>query len=97
MLFKCLLQQRSTRGAIDFHTTETKIEFGPDKKIVRIYPYERNDAHRIIEECMIAANVAAAKFLTKRKFPGLYRIHEGPTATKLKELRQLLKRKIILN
>ena len=91
LLFKCLLQQRSTRGAIDFHTTETKIEFGPDKKIVRIYPYERNDAHRIIEECMIAANVAAAKFLTKRKFPGLYRIHEGPTATKLKELRQLLK------
>ena len=90
-LFKALLQQRITRGAIDFHSTETKIEFGPNKKIVRIYPYERNDAHRVIEECMIAANVAAAKFLTKRKFPGLYRIHEGPTAIKLKELRQLLK------
>ncbi len=90
-LFKALLEQRTHRGAIDFHTTETKIEFGPDKKIVRIYPYERNDAHRVIEECMIAANVAAAMFLTKRKFPGLYRIHEGPTASKLKELRQLLK------
>ena len=91
LLFKSLLQQRIHRGAIDFHSTETKIEFGPDKKIIRIYPYVRNDAHRVIEECMIAANVAAAKFLTKRKFPGLYRIHEGPTATKLKELRQLLK------
>lgn len=91
LLYKALLQQRVTRGAIDFHTTETKIEFGSDKKIVRIYPYERNDAHRVIEECMIAANVASAMYLTKHKFPGLYRIHEGPTATKLKELRQLLK------
>jgi len=91
LLFKALLQQRITRGAIDFHSTETKIEFGPDKKIIRIYPYERNDAHRIIEECMIMANVASAMYLSKRKFPGLYRIHEGPTATKLKELRQLLK------
>lgn len=91
LLYKALLQQRITRGAIDFHSTETKIEFGPDKKIVRIYPYHRNDAHRVIEECMIAANVAAAMFLTKRKFPGLYRIHEGPNPSKLKELRQLLK------
>ena len=91
MLFKALLSERSTRGAIDFHSTETKIEFGPDQKIVKIYPYERNDAHRIIEECMIAANVAAARYLNKNKFPGLYRIHEGPTDTKLKELRQLLK------
>ena len=91
VLFKALLAERSTRGAIDFHSTETKIEFGPDQKIVKIYPYERNDAHRIIEECMIAANVAAARYLTKNKFPGLYRIHEGPTDTKLKELRQLLK------
>ncbi len=91
LLYKALLRQRIARGAIDFHSTETKIEFGPDKKILRIYPYERNDAHRIIEECMIAANVAAARFLTKRKFPGLYRIHEIPTASKLKELRQLLK------
>ena len=91
LLYKVLQKNRTERGAIDFHTTETKIEFGPDKKIVKIYPYERNDAHRIIEECMIAANVAAAKYLTKNKFPGMYRIHEGPTETKLKELRQLLK------
>jgi ribonuclease R len=90
-LFTALLGYREKRGAIDFHSTETKIEFGPDKKIVRIYPYERNDAHRVIEECMIAANVAAAKFLTKNKISGLYRIHEGPKETKLKELHQLLK------
>ena len=90
-LFIALLGYREERGAIDFHSTETKIEFGPDKKIVRIYPYERNDAHRVIEECMIAANVAAAKFLTKNKIPGLYRIHEGPKETKLKDLRELLK------
>ena len=91
LLFKAFLKFRKERGAIDFHTTETKIEFGENKKIARIYPLERNDAHRIIEECMIAANVAAAKYLTKHKFPGLYRVHEGPTATKLKELHQLLK------
>ncbi|MFK7794852.1 MAG: ribonuclease R [Gammaproteobacteria bacterium] len=90
-LFLAMVGYREKRGAIDFHSTETKIEFGPDKKIVRIYPYERNDAHRVIEECMIAANVAAAKYLTKNKIPGLYRIHEGPKETKLKELRQLLK------
>jgi ribonuclease R len=90
-LYKALLGNRTERGAIDFHSTETKIEFGPDQKIVRIYPYERNDAHRIIEECMITANVAAARYLSKNKFPGLYRIHEGPKDTKLKELRQLLK------
>ena len=91
LLFKAFLEFREDRGAIDFHTTETKIEFGENKKIARIYPFERNDAHRIIEECMIAANVAAAKFLTKKKLPALYRIHEKPTPTKLKELRQLLK------
>ena len=91
LLFKAFLGYRKERGAIDFQTTETKIEFGENKKIARIYPYERNDAHRIIEECMIAANVSAAKFLAKNKFPSLYRIHEGPTETKLKELRQLLK------
>lgn len=91
LLFGALLKYRTDRGAIDFHTTETKIEFGEDQKILRIYPFERNDAHRIIEECMIAANVAAAKFLAKKKLPTLYRIHEGPAPTKLKELRQLLK------
>ena len=91
LLFRAFLAYRKERGAIEFHTTETKIEFGENKKIARIYPFERNDAHRIIEECMIAANVATAKLFAKHKFPSLYRIHEGPTPTKLKEVRQLLK------
>lgn len=91
LLFKAFLDYREERGAIEFHTTETKIEFGENRKIARIYPFERNDAHRIIEECMIAANVAAAKFLAENKFPGLYRVHEGPTPAKLKDLHQLLK------
>ena len=90
-LFRILLNSRTERGAIDFNSTETKIEFGPDQKIVKIAPCERNDAHRIIEECMILANVAAARYLTKHKCPGLYRVHEGPTETKLKELNELLK------
>ena len=91
ILFKAFIAFRKDRGAIEFHTTETKIEFGENKKIARIYPFERNDAHRIIEECMIAANVAAAKYFEKNKFPSLYRVHEGPTPTKLKELHPLLK------
>lgn len=90
-LFRILLSARGQRGAIDFNSTETKIEFGPDQKITKIAPYVRNDAHRIIEECMILANVAAARYLAKHKCPGLYRVHEGPTDSKLKELNELLK------
>ena len=91
LLYKAFLGARTQRGAIEFNTTETKIDFGPDQKIERVYPYIRNDAHRIIEECMITANVAAARFLSKHKFPALYRVHEGPAETKIEELRALLK------
>jgi len=91
LLYKAFLSSRTKRGAIEFNTTETKIDFGPDQKIERVYPYIRNDAHRIIEECMITANVAAARFLSKHKFPALYRVHEGPAESKLEELRNLLK------
>ncbi|HAS85299.1 MAG TPA: ribonuclease R, partial [Candidatus Competibacteraceae bacterium] len=76
--------------AMDFDTQETVIEYGADRKIERILPTERNDAHRLIEECMIAANVAAARFLQRNKIPGLYRIHEGPTEERLKKLRAFL-------
>ena len=89
-LYKVLHKAREARGAIDFDTTETRIEFGPDRKIDRIVPVERNDAHRLIEECMIAANVAAARFLARHKLPTLYRVHEGPTAEKLTALREFL-------
>ncbi len=89
-VFKALHAARNRRGAIDFDTTETKIVFGEDRKIEKIVPTERNDAHRLVEECMIMANVAAARFLKKHKVPALYRIHDQPPAEKVEELREFL-------
>ncbi len=89
-LFKALQSQRAQRGAIDFDTTETHIEFNAQQRVERIVPVERNDAHRLIEECMLAANVATAKFLLRKKQPALYRIHEGPAEEKLTDLREFL-------
>jgi ribonuclease R len=90
-LFKILVKSRAERGAIDFETIETQIVFDDKGKIDRIVPVHRNDAHRVIEECMLAANVCASDFLRKRKQPMLYRIHEGPTPEKLAALREFLK------
>jgi len=90
-LFKVLVKSRAERGAIDFETIETQIVFDDQGKIERIVPVYRNDAHRVIEECMLAANVCASDFLMKRKHPMLYRIHEGPTPEKLAALREFLK------
>jgi ribonuclease R len=90
-LFRALLKAREERGAIDFETIETQFIFGEDNRLLRIDRVERNDAHRIIEECMLAANVCASDFLSSRKHPALYRIHEGPTPEKLKALREFLK------
>ncbi|MGZ5095167.1 MAG: ribonuclease R [Burkholderiales bacterium] len=90
-LFKVLAQARGKRGAIDFETIETQIIFDEQGKIARIVPVRRNDAHRVIEECMLAANVCASDFLRKRKQPMLYRVHEGPTPEKLAALREFLK------
>ena len=89
-LYKVLHRKRTRRGAIDFDTTETRIIFGEDKKIDQILPIDRNDSHKMIEECMIAANVAAARFLAQAKMPSLYRIHEGPNEEKLQDLRVFL-------
>lgn len=89
-LFRVLHQARAKRGAIDFDMPETKVVFGRDRKIEKIVPYERFISHRVIEECMLSANICAAKFLKKNKKPALYRIHEGPTAAKLKNLQQFL-------
>jgi ribonuclease R len=89
-LYRILRQAREQRGAIDFDTQETVIEYGVDRKIERIVPTERNDAHRLIEECMIAANVAAARFLRRHRIPALYRIHAGPTTEKLERLHGFL-------
>lgn len=89
-LYKALLAGRHVRGAIDFETQETRIVFGADRKISEIRPTQRNDAHRLIEECMLCANVATARFLQKHAIPALYRVHDGPPQEKLNNLRQFL-------
>jgi len=90
-VFRALLKARQKRGAMDFDTIETELKFDAHGKIERIVPVARNDAHRLIEECMLAANVCASEFLQKRKHSALYRIHEGPTPEKLAALREFLK------
>lgn len=90
-VFKALLTARQKRGAIDFDTTETYIVCNAQGKIEQILPRQRNDAHKLIEECMLAANVCAADFLKRNKHPGLYRVHAGPTAEKLENLRTFLR------
>ena len=90
-VFQVLLQARGRRGAIDFETSETRFLFDHEGKIDRIVPTERNDAHRLIEECMLAANVSAADFLQQSGQGALYRVHEGPTAEKLATLREFFK------
>ena len=85
-----LRRARAERGAIDFDMTETKVVLGPDGRVERLEAAERNVAHRIIEECMVAANVAAARFLEHHRLRTLYRIHEGPSADKVEELRAFL-------
>ncbi len=89
-VFEALFAARQKRGAIDFESTETKIVFDANRKIESIEPVQRNVAHRLIEECMIAANVATAKFLAKKKMPLLYRVHTGPDAEKLANLKEFL-------
>ncbi|MCF6281211.1 MAG: ribonuclease R [Candidatus Polarisedimenticolaceae bacterium] len=89
-LFQVLFAARQKRGAIEFDTPETKIVFGEDKRVDRIVPVYRNDAHRLIEECMLSANVATARMLLRKKQPALYRIHETPVEAKLADLRDFL-------
>ena len=90
-LYQKLFKQRITRGAIEFDTTETRIEFDQKGKIKRILPVTRNEAHRIIEECMLLANVSASHFLQIQDTPTLYRVHEGPDERKLRDLKQFLR------
>ncbi len=89
-LYQALRDARAERGAIDFDTVETRVVFSAERKIERIVPVLRNDAHRLIEECMLCANVATARFLEKLRLPALYRVHEGPAGEKLTALRQFL-------
>ena len=90
-VFKALLGARQKRGAIDFESFETRMIFDEHGKIDKIVRVERNDAHRLIEECMLAANVCASDYLEKNEQPTLYRVHEGPSPEKLEALRSMLK------
>ncbi len=90
-LFQLLQQSRKERGAIDFDTVETKIVCNELGRIEKIIGVVRNDAHRLIEECMLSANTCAADFMLRSKHIGLYRVHEGPTPEKLKSLREFLR------
>jgi ribonuclease R len=90
-VFRALLKARGTRGAIDFETTETQIVCDESGRIQRIVPRTRNDAHRLIEEAMLAANVCSADFIASHKHPALYRVHEGPTPEKKQILQNYLK------
>ena len=89
-LYHVLRAARDKRGAIDFETVETRIVFNENRKIDAIVPVVRNDAHKLIEECMLCANVATARFYDANKLPMLFRVHEGPSEEKLEGLRKFL-------
>src|SRR5450830_22170 len=89
-VYQLMLTQREKRGAIEFESSETVMMFNDNGKIDMIVPSTRNEAHKLIEECMLAANVCAADFLKDHEHPALYRIHEGPTPEKLELLRTFM-------
>ncbi|MGX3021553.1 ribonuclease R [Ursidibacter sp. B-7004-1] len=90
-MYQVLVDARQKRGAIEFETIENQFIFNPQGRIERIEPVIRNDAHKIIEECMILANIAAARFVEKADEPSLYRIHAQPSEEKLTSFRTFLK------
>lgn len=90
LVYQALAKARKRRHAIEFDTKEVVFEYNEMRKIENIHPYERNEAHLIIEECMIAANISAAKFLKKHKIPALYRLHEGPNPEKVPAMIEFL-------
>ncbi len=89
-VYRAFAAARANRGALDFDAPELKVHFGADGRIAALVEQPRNDAHRLIEECMIAANVEAARFLKKHRIPTLYRVHGQPEEEKLQQLRQFL-------
>ena len=89
-LYLALKSARAERGALEFDTVETRIVFDDERKIKEIVPVQRNEAHKLIEECMLMANVATARYLKWHKIPILYRVHEKPSEEKLANLRTFL-------
>ena len=90
-LYKQLIKARKKRGSIDFETTETRIVFDDNQRIEKIVPTSRNEAHKIIEECMISANISAAQFIGKHEIPGLFRSHQGPKVDKIDDVIDFIK------
>ncbi|MEY3294847.1 MAG: ribonuclease [Pseudomonadota bacterium] len=90
-VYRALLKQRATRGAMEFETTETQIVCDEQGRIEKIVPRTRTEAHRLIEEAMLAANVCAAEYIAGAEHPCLYRVHEGPTPEKRQALQAQLK------
>jgi ribonuclease R len=90
-LYRAMAGQRLRRGAIDFETPEVKFRLDLRGEVEAMGATQRNDAHKLIEECMIAANVQAALFLEKKKIPALFRAHEPPPAEKYEDLQQFLR------
>ena len=90
-VYRALLRERTRRGAIDFETTETQIVCDDNGRIEKIVPRTRTEAHKLIEEAMLAANVCSADFIERAKHPALYRVHEGPTPEKRTLLQNYLK------
>ena len=89
-IYQVLLERRKERGALDFDSAEVRFEFDDNRKIKNIVPVQRNDAHRLIEECMLCANICAARFLAEHEIPALYRVHEPPADERLESLRDFL-------
>lgn len=89
-LYRALQKNRDARGALEFDSRELGFEFDSSGRVVSINPLSRNDAHRLIEECMLCANVCAARFIDKHKTPGLYRVHEPPEEEKVAGLSDFL-------
>ncbi|MFT5221501.1 MAG: ribonuclease R [Planctomycetota bacterium] len=89
-VYRALAKARKRRHAIEFETREVVFKYNEQRKIETIEPYARNQAHLLIEECMIAANVCAARLLKKKKIPSLFRVHEGPNADKIPNLQEFL-------
>jgi ribonuclease R len=89
-VYRALRRRREARGALDFESAEVKVVVGEDGRVAELKSYPRNDAHRLIEECMIAANVEAARFLKKHRMPALYRVHAQPEEDRILELKRFL-------
>jgi ribonuclease R len=90
-VYRSFTRDRSGRGALELDTPELKLKFDEQGRVAALVEYPRNDAHRLIEECMIAANIAAARFLDRHRVPTLYRVHGLPEIDRLETLRQFLR------